>query len=60
MAIIHYGKSVFIGNARTRRHRRRQPLSSLTQSIDEALNFPTETHPETCRANLPASGRPAR
>ena len=26
MAIIHYGKSVFVGNARTRRHRRRQPL----------------------------------
>ena len=42
MAIIHYGKSVFVGNTRTRRHRRRQPLSSLTQSIDQALNFPTE------------------
>lgn len=43
MAIIHYGKSVFMGNARTRRHRRRQPLSSLKQSIDQALNSPAET-----------------
>ena len=43
MAIIHYGKSVFMGNARTRRHRRRQPLSSLKQSIDQAMNFPPET-----------------
>ncbi|MCZ4059175.1 hypothetical protein O3W44_08925 [Pantoea sp. LMR881] len=43
MAIIHYGKSVFMGNARTRRHRRRQPLSRLKQSIDQALNYEPET-----------------
>lgn len=42
MAIIHYGKSVFTGNARTRRHRRRQPLSRLKQSIDQALNYEPE------------------
>nr|MBA2815481.1 hypothetical protein [Candidatus Pantoea persica] len=34
MAIIHYGKSVFVGNVRTRRHRRRQPLSRLKLSIE--------------------------
>lgn len=45
MAIIHYGKSVFTGNARTRRHRRRQPLSRLKQSIDQALNYEPETFP---------------
>ncbi|CRH36949.1 Probable regulatory protein N [Pantoea ananatis] len=45
MAIIHYGKSVFIGNARTRRHQRRQPLNRLKQSIDDALNYPPEPRP---------------
>jgi hypothetical protein len=39
MAIIQYGKSVFSGNARTRRHRRRQPLSRLKRSIDSALGL---------------------
>lgn len=43
MAIIHYGKSVFMGNARTRRHRRRQPLSQLKRSIDQALGYECET-----------------
>lgn len=42
MAIIHYGKSVFVGNARTRRHRRRQPLSRLKLSIDQALGCEPE------------------
>ncbi|MBA4822568.1 hypothetical protein OLZ33_12680 [Pantoea ananatis] len=45
MAIIHYGKSVFSGNARTRRHQRRQPLNRLKQSIDDALNYPPEPRP---------------
>lgn len=39
MAIIQYGKSVFTGNARTRRHRRRQSLSRLKRSIDCALGL---------------------
>ncbi|ORM73609.1 hypothetical protein HA48_08545 [Pantoea wallisii] len=39
MAIIQYGKSVFTGNARTRRHRRRQSLSRLKRSIDNALGI---------------------
>ena len=39
MAIIQYGKSVFTGNARTRRHRRRQSLSRLKRSIDSALGL---------------------
>jgi len=45
MAIIHYGKSVFVGNARTRRHRRRQPLSRLKLSIDQALGCEPENPP---------------
>ncbi len=39
MAIIQYGKSAFTGNARTRRHRRRQPLARLNRTIDNALGF---------------------
>ncbi len=42
MAIIQYGKSVFAGNARTRRHRRRQSLSRLKRSIDCALGIEPE------------------
>ncbi|ORM65694.1 hypothetical protein PRCB_13585 [Pantoea rodasii] len=42
MAIIQYGKSVFTGNARTRRHRRRQSLSRLKCSIDSALGLESE------------------
>ncbi|NWA63261.1 hypothetical protein HX773_20350 [Pantoea sp. B9002] len=42
MAIIQYGKSVFSGNARTRRHRRRQSLSRLKRSIDSALGIEYE------------------
>lgn len=42
MAIIQYGKSVFTGNARTRRHRRRQSLS-LKRSIDSALGIEYES-----------------
>ncbi|RPE03499.1 hypothetical protein BBB56_03120 [Candidatus Pantoea deserta] len=45
MAIINYGKSVFVGNARTRRHRRRQPLSRLKLSIDQALGCEPDTPP---------------
>jgi len=45
MAIIHYGKSVFVGNARTRRHRRRKPLSRLKLSIDQALGCEPENPP---------------
>ncbi|WP_416413060.1 hypothetical protein [Pantoea sp. App145] len=39
MAIIQYGKSVFPGNARTRRHRRRQSLSRLKCCIDNAFGL---------------------
>jgi hypothetical protein len=39
MAIIQYGKSVFPGNARTRRHRRRQSLSRLKRCIDHAFGL---------------------
>ncbi|HBZ17731.1 hypothetical protein ACIP6T_00275 [Pantoea sp. NPDC088449] len=39
MAIIQYGKSVFSGNTRTRRHRRRQSISRLKRSIDSALGI---------------------
>ena len=39
MAIIQYGKSAFTGNARTRRHRRRQPLARLNRTIDNALGL---------------------
>lgn len=42
MAIIQYGKTVFTGNARTRRHRRRQSLSRLKRSIDNALGIEPE------------------
>ncbi len=42
MAIIQYGKSIFNGNARTRRHRRRQSLSRLKRSIDSALGIEYE------------------
>ncbi|WP_017347979.1 transcriptional antitermination N peptide [Pantoea sp. A4] len=39
MAIIHYGKTTFAGNARTRRHHRRKPVSRLKLSIDQALGI---------------------
>lgn len=42
MAIIHYGKTVFVGNARTRRHRRRQSLSRLKLGIDQAFGIEPE------------------
>lgn len=42
MAIIHYGKTVFVGNARTRRHRRRQTLSRLKLGIDQAFGVEQE------------------
>ncbi|CUU23125.1 hypothetical protein J9874_02522 [Duffyella gerundensis] len=47
MAIISYGKSTFIGNARSRRHNRRQAMSQLKQSID--LAFCLEAPPEPLR-----------
>lgn len=73
MAIIHYGKSVFTGNARTRRHRRRQSLSCLKRSLDTALGIepdrPTlrtaericqrETQPRVERAVMAPSPRHA-
>jgi len=43
MAIIHYGKSVFVGNARTRRHRRRQSHNHLKCSMDNAFTTEQET-----------------
>lgn len=47
MAIIHYGKSVFVGNARTRRHRRRQSHSHLKHGIEKS--FGTEQENITLR-----------
>ncbi len=42
MAIIQYGKSVFTGNARTRRHRRRQSLTHLNSGISSTSVFECE------------------
>lgn len=47
MAIISYGKSTFIGNARSRRHNRRQAMNQLKQGIE--LAFCLEAPPETLR-----------